>query len=71
MKNHDTLNAIASILLIIGGLNWGIIGWLNIDPIDAIFGGNIGIPRGIFFVIGLAAIYKIIVWNMHAKPNKG
>jgi len=71
MKNSNSLNAIASILLIIGGLNWGIIGWLNFDPIDAVFGGSIGIPRGIFFAIGLAAIYKIVVWGSHAKVGKG
>ena len=33
-----TLNLITLILLIVGGLNWGLVGLLNFDLVAAIFG---------------------------------
>ncbi len=60
MRNQSALDAIAIILLIIGGLNWGIIGLLKFDPIDAIFGADISAV--IFTVIGFAAVYRAGLW---------
>lgn len=46
---------IAMILVIIGALNWGLIGFFDIDVISRIF-GQIG-GRVIFAIIGLAGIW--------------
>lgn len=55
------LNVIAMILLIIGGLNWGLVGLFNFDLVAALFGGTVGtystLSRVIFTVVGLAALY--------------
>lgn len=53
------LSWIALILLLIGGLNWGMVGLFDIDVISAIFGYKSAISRIIFILVGLAAIYKI------------
>jgi len=53
------LDIIAVILLIIGGLNWGIIGLADINVINMIFTGT-GIERIIYILVGLSAIWKII-----------
>jgi uncharacterized membrane protein YuzA (DUF378 family) len=58
-----TLNSIALVLLIIGGLNWGLVGLFNVDLVAALFGGTVG-PRSalsniVYIVVGLAAIYGI------------
>lgn len=47
-------NKIAYILLIIGGLNWGIIGLFNINLIDSIFSHDVA--RIIYSFIGVAAL---------------
>ncbi|MEW5908089.1 MAG: DUF378 domain-containing protein [Patescibacteria group bacterium] len=58
MSKPATLDWIAIILLIIGGLNWGIIGFLGIDYITAFLGDLIA--RIVYIIVGLSAIYVII-----------
>lgn len=54
------LNNISLILVIIGALNWGIIGLFGIDLIGALFGGQLMlIPRIIYTIVGLAGIWSI------------
>ena len=46
------------ILLIIGGINWGLVGFFNYNLVSAIFGGNLVIiSRIIYAVVGLSALY--------------
>ena len=48
------------ILLIIGGINWGLVGFFNYNLVSAIFGGNLVIiSRIIYAVVGLSALYAI------------
>lgn len=48
------------ILMIIGGLNWGLVGFFNFNLVSSIFGENLVIiSRIIYAVVGLAAIYGI------------
>lgn len=61
MKNQDTLDIIAIILLVIGGVNWGIMGLFHyFDLLEHIFGA--GLSQIIYVAIGLAAVYRIGVW---------
>lgn len=48
---------IALVLLIVGGLNWGLVGLLNFDLVAAIFGHMSMISRAVYCVVGLSAIY--------------
>ena len=54
------LNRIALILLIIGGINWGLIGIFQFDLVAWIFGGQgeMG-SRIIYTIVGLCAIWCI------------
>lgn len=49
---------IASILLIIGGLNWGLIGVANLNLVDTLLGG-LGLDRLAYVLVGLSAIWEI------------
>jgi uncharacterized membrane protein YuzA (DUF378 family) len=51
---------IATILVIIGGLNWGLVGLFNFNLVDFLFGKMPMIERLIYIIVGLAAIYMII-----------
>lgn len=58
MKSLDIL---AAVLLVVGGLNWGLWGVLEFDLVATIFGGNTAIlSKAIYSVVGLAAIYQAI-----------
>ena len=60
MKHHHTIDLIAFILLLIGGLNWGLVGLFDFDLVGSIFGMMLG--RIIFVLVGLAAVYRIVMW---------
>ena len=48
------------ILLIIGGINWGLVGFFNYNLVSAVFGGSLLIiSRIIYAVVGLAGLYAI------------
>ena len=48
------------ILIFIGGLNWGLVGFFNSDVISALFGEGAVLARLIFAVVVIAALYVII-----------
>ena len=52
-----TLNIIALTLVIIGALNWGLIGMMNFNVVDWIFGIATNWSRTIYVLVGLAELY--------------
>ncbi len=59
-KKFCFLYYIALILIIIGGLNWGLVGLFNFNLVTAIFGDMTLLARLIYIVVGVAAVYTII-----------
>jgi len=53
------LDWIALIILIVGGLNWGLVGLLNLDLIGAALGNGTAASRLAQLLIGLAGLYGI------------
>lgn len=63
---------IVMILIIVGGLNWGLVGFFNYDLVASLFGaGDMEaiVPRVIYAVVGLAALYAI--FGILPKCSKG
>jgi uncharacterized protein len=52
---------IVLVLLIIGGLNWGLVGFFDVNVINGIFNKAPMIGRIIYALVGLAALYRILV----------
>ncbi len=55
-----TLSVIAEVLLIIGALNWGLMGFFDYNLVGAIFGGA---ARVIYALVGLAGLFEIVAWS--------
>ena len=54
------MDTLSLILLIIGALNWGLIGIFQFDVVAAIFGGmSTVVARIIYTLVGLAGIWGI------------
>jgi uncharacterized protein len=57
------LNAVAAALLVVGGLNWGLVALAEFDLVAWIFGEEFGttnaVSRIVYGLVGLAAIYAI------------
>jgi len=58
-----TLDVIVTILLVIGGLNWGLIGFFNFDLIGTVFGEMSAFTRLIFCLVGVSALYQIFQYK--------
>ncbi len=57
----NTIDKTALILVIIGALNWGLVGLFQYDLVAALFGGQGSmISRIIYSLIGIAGIYSLI-----------
>ena len=58
MKNLDV---VVAVLLVIGGINWGLVGLSGVDAVAKIFGGtSAALARGIYIAVGLAALYQAV-----------
>ena len=63
------LNKIALVLLIIGGLNWGLVGIFNFDLVAFICGGGATVAaRIIYAVIGITALWSITLLFRRIRP---
>ncbi|MBU4274787.1 DUF378 domain-containing protein [Patescibacteria group bacterium] len=58
--NNKLLNKLSFVLVIIGGLNWGLVGILNIDLVAKLFGADAMLSQVIYTLIGLSAVYMIV-----------
>lgn len=55
----NVLDKLAILLLIVGGFNWGLVGWAKYNLVDEIFGVESGVSRVIYVLVGVASIYGI------------
>lgn len=53
----NALDWVALVLMMIGGLNWGLVGLFNVDLVAGIFGEMSALSRAIYTAVGLAALY--------------
>ena len=54
-----TMDIIAAVLLVVGGLNWGLWAIAEFDLVAATFGGNTAImSKLVYGLVGLAALYQ-------------
>jgi uncharacterized membrane protein YuzA (DUF378 family) len=59
MAVKNPVDLIALILVIVGGLNWGLVGLFNFDLVATIFGMGSTLARIVYIVVGLSAVYMI------------
>jgi uncharacterized protein len=63
-----TLNMVALVLIIVGGLNWLLVGLFKWDLVGGIFGGMDSIiARIVYILVGLAAIYSFRLLSTVSK----
>jgi uncharacterized membrane protein YuzA (DUF378 family) len=54
------IKIIALILVVVGGLNWGLVGLFDYDLVAAIFGAMSAISRVVYVLVGISAIVLIV-----------
>lgn len=54
-----TLDYIALILVAIGAINWGLIGFFEFDLVRVIFGDMTMVSRIVYALVGIAGLYSL------------
>ena len=63
------ITLLAFILLIVGGLNWGLVGFFGFDLVAALFGMMSPLSRLVYDLVGLSAIWVAFdLLKDQAKP---
>jgi uncharacterized protein len=62
--SKNILDWLAIILLIVGGLNWGLVGLFGFDLVAAIFGSGTTLARVIYIAVGVAAIWGFALMRL-------
>ena len=60
----------ALVLVIVGALNWGLIGFFGFDFISAIFGGMLsGVSRIIYALVGISGLYLVSLFFLPERER--
>lgn len=57
------LNAVVLTLVIIGAINWGLIGLFNFNLVEMIFGGIPFLLKLIYILVGISGIWSIAFYS--------
>ena len=65
---RNWLDIVSLILIIIGTINWGLVGFFGFDLVSYIFGDMSMVTRIIFAVVGIAGIYSLVLfWKLKTE----
>ena len=69
-----TLDMLATTLLIVGGLNWGLVALANFDLVSFVtraggFGSKNALGMVVYGLVGLAALYQATRWRSLAQAR--
>lgn len=64
----NSADYVALVLVVVGGLNWGLVGAFEYNLVDSIFGIGSTLARLVYVLVGLAAVYLAVTSGM--RMNK-
>lgn len=64
------LNLITLLLVIVGGVNWGLVGLFDFDLVAALFGDGSAMSRIVYTLVGLSALYQIIPFSRATRVGE-
>lgn len=67
MNKLNALDWVALVLVIVGGLNWALIGLFGFDLVATIFGDMSALSRIVYVLVGLSAVYVLASLGKLAK----
>jgi uncharacterized membrane protein YuzA (DUF378 family) len=55
----NVIDWLAMVLVIVGGLNWGLVGAFKFNLVDTLFGDMSTLSRLVYTLVGLSAVYLV------------
>ncbi len=69
MKGMSVIDVVVLVLVVVGGLNWGLVGALNMDLVALVFGAGSVLAKVVYVLVGLAAVYMLYGVFFKEKGN--
>lgn len=63
MMHNKMIHMVTFLLLVVGGLNWLLVGVAQIDLVQMIFGSMPMVARAIYVLVGLSAVYELLIFK--------
>ncbi len=57
----NALDWVSLVLMVIGGLNWGLVGAIDLDLVATFLGSGTMASRVVYLLVGLAALYGVVL----------
>ncbi len=67
MNKLNAWDWVAFVLLVVGGLNWLLVGLFSFDLVSTLFGSMSILSRVVYVLVGVAALYFIAIYGKLAK----
>jgi uncharacterized protein len=64
------LTWVAFVLVLIGAINWGLIGLFGFDLVAAIFGSMSAVSRIIYVLVGVSGLYLAVIAARTREPTR-
>jgi len=61
------LHIVAFILLVVGGLNWGLVGLFNFNLVSALFGSVPMLEQVVYILVGVSAVVVVVTHKGDCK----
>ena len=57
------IDVLAAVLVVVGALNWGLVGLAGFDLVAALLGEATALTRLVYIVVGVAGLYQALQWK--------
>jgi uncharacterized protein len=64
-----SLHWFALVLVVVGALNWGLVGLFNFDLVAALFGPSSGLTRVVYTLVGIAGVIVLATSAALTRPT--
>lgn len=65
-----SLYTVALVLVVVGGVNWGLVGSFDYNLVDALFGEGSALARIVYTLVGLSALYVLVTMMMPSAKGE-
>ena len=65
------INLLTLILVIVGGLNWGLVGLFDFNLVSAIFGDMSPLSRLVYVLVGVSAVWQLVPLSKSFSADEG
>lgn len=67
MRRMSTLEWVAFVLVVLGAVNWGLVGLFGFNLVETIFGTATTLTRLVYVLVGVAGVYELVALAMPSK----